>query len=204
MTDDAPITDPRWTDLLGDARAIADEYRETDWNTVVVEPLSVFPSERSERFGLAVQVSETEYGLLETLVADETVTFDEAEVYYRATDVEEPREDRRFALVVERDTTNQQAICLPLTYSLSAAQSVFETALEEEELLVHVSARPSTAGDDGAAETETDSAPDETPETEADDAPDAEEWVTFSHGNPSLFLEESDVRAWRGDSKGEA
>lgn len=190
MTDDAPTTDPRWTELLEDARAIAEEYREDGWDAVVVEPLNVFPSERDERFGLAVQVSATEYGLLETLVESDDVTFDEAEVYYRAADAEAERDDRRFALAVERDTDREQAVCVPLTYSLSSARSVFETALVDEELLVHVSARPSGDDESEAADSDTDG---------------VDEWISFSHGDPSLFLEESDVRAWsRGDSKGQA
>lgn len=199
MTDDAPTADPRWQELLEDAHEIAGEYRIGGWDAVVVEPHAVFPSERDERFGLAVHVSATEYELLETLVANDDVTFDEAEVYYRAADAEGEHADRRFALVVERDMDTEQAVCVPLTYSLSAAQSVFETALLEEELLVHVSARRSDAVDSDAG-SDVDAGP------AADDTNDAadEQWVTFSHDDPSLFLEESDVRAWSGDSRGEA
>ncbi|WP_265109721.1 DUF7529 family protein [Halosolutus halophilus] len=77
--------------------------------------------------------------------------------------------DRRFALAVERDETSETAILVPLTYSISDARSVLERALHEEELLLHV--RPESAA----------------------------EWVVFSHDDPSLFLEESDVRAWSED-----
>ena len=203
MTDDAPTTDPRWTELLEDAQAIAEEYRDGGWDAVVVEPLNIFPSERDERFGLAVQVSPTEYGLLETLVENDDVTFDEAEVYYRAADAEAERDDRRFALAVERDTDAEQAVCVPLTYSLSSSRSVFETALVDEELLVHVSARPSA--DERESESDAETATDTDAEADADTDGDADTWVTFSHGDPSLFLEESDVRAWsQGDSKGQA
>lgn len=73
-------------ELIEDATAIADEYRADGWDAVVLEPVSVFPSERDERFGLAVQVSPTEYGLLETLIENDDVTFDQAEVYYRSAE----------------------------------------------------------------------------------------------------------------------
>ncbi|ELY82591.1 DUF7529 family protein [Natrinema pallidum] len=74
--------------------------------------------------------------------------------------------ERRLALTVERDESSETAIFVPLTYDLSACRDVFETALLEEQLLTHVT----TASTD--------------------------RWVSFSHDDPSLFLEESDVRAW--------
>ncbi|WP_049890957.1 DUF7529 family protein [Natrinema versiforme] len=77
--------------------------------------------------------------------------------------------DRRVALTVERDEMSETAIFVPLTYDLTDCRAVFETALVEEELLTHVTA----AG--------------------------TERWVSFSHDDPSLFLEEADVRAWNAD-----
>ncbi|WP_435551329.1 DUF7529 family protein [Natrinema sp. CGMCC1.2065] len=80
--------------------------------------------------------------------------------------LEEGDGDRRVALAVERDEETETAVLVPLVYDVSACRSVFKTALLEAELLVHVAADP-VAG-----------------------------WVTFSHDDPSLFLEESDVQAW--------
>lgn len=77
--------------------------------------------------------------------------------------------DRRVALTVERDEVSETAVFVPLAYDLADCRAVFETALVEEELLTHVT----------AAETE--------------------RWVNFSHDDPSLFLEEADVRAWNAD-----
>lgn len=74
--------------------------------------------------------------------------------------------DRRFAIAVERDERSDTAVLVPLTYSISDARSVLERALHEEELLLHVRPGSATAG------------------------------IVFSHDDPSLFLEESDVRAW--------
>ncbi|MGQ3412470.1 DUF7529 family protein [Natrinema sp. LN54] len=77
--------------------------------------------------------------------------------------------DRRVALTVERDEASETAIFVPLAYDLTDCRAVFERALVEEELLTHVT----------AAETE--------------------RWVSFSHDDPSLFLEAEDVRAWNAD-----
>ncbi|WP_081661560.1 DUF7529 family protein, partial [Halopiger djelfimassiliensis] len=169
-----PTADPRWTELLEDTAEIADEYRNAGWDAVVLEPSDVSPSERADRFGFDVRVSDAEYGLVETLVGGDDVTFGDAEVYYRPAD----GEARRFALVVERDRETETAVCLPLTYSLEEFRPVFETALPAEELLVHVRSDRDAEAD------------------ETDDASDR--WLTFSHDDPSLFLEESDVRNWTG------
>lgn len=153
---------PEWTELLEDAGAIAEDYRENGWDAVVLEPIDVSPVERKERFGLDVEVSEEEYELVERLIADDAVAFGGAEVYYRPA----AGDDRRFALAVERDEANATAVFVPLTYALSAAHGVFERALREEELQVHL--RPEAAT----------------------------EWIVFSHDDPSLFLEQSDVLEW--------
>ncbi|TYL39934.1 hypothetical protein CV102_06595 [Natronococcus pandeyae] len=75
-------------------------------------------------------------------------------------------DDRRFALAVERDEATETAVFVPLTYTLSESHGVFERALRAADLQIHV--RPEAA----------------------------EQWLVFSHEDPSLFLEESDVREW--------
>ncbi|AXR83326.1 DUF7529 family protein [Natrarchaeobaculum sulfurireducens] len=170
MTDDGlPLSGPEWDELLEDATAIADGYREAGWDTVVCESVSVSPTTVEDRVGLDVFVSEDEYERVASLV-DGGVMIDDAEVYYRPAD----GADRRFALVVERASESETAVCLPLTYSFDRARPVLETALLEGELLVYV--RPI----DGTE-----------PSVEP---PEADEWITFSHDDPSLFLDENDVR----------
>lgn len=159
-------TDPaRWTELLEDAVAIAEEYQDNGWDAIVLEPDAVAPVDREERTGFDVRVSADEYDLVAELIDCGDVTVTAADVYYRPP---EDGDERRIALVVERDEDTDTAVFLPLTYDLGESRSVFETALADGELLLHV--------------------------TTADTATDG--WVSFSHGDPSLFLEESDVRSW--------
>ena len=155
---------PLWADLLEDARAIAEEYREDGWDAVVLEPAAVSPVDEAERTGLDIAVSAEEYEVVAGLIEDGEVTISAADVYYRPLADEDG--DRRVALAVERDEEGETAILVPLSYDIADCRAVFETALVEEELLLHVLAAP----DDG--------------------------WVSFSHDDPSLFLEESDVRSW--------
>ncbi|MFD1565630.1 hypothetical protein ACFR99_19055 [Haloarchaeobius amylolyticus] len=162
--DESDLAETLWDDLLTDARAIADEYREDGWDAVVLEPTVVSPVEQDERTGLDVTVSADEYDIVAGLIEEGDVTITAADVYYRP--LAEEGSDQRVALAVERDDNSETAIFLPLSYDITASRSVFETALLEEELLVHVMAEPEVG------------------------------WVSFSHDDPSLFLEESDVRAW--------
>ncbi|SEW21205.1 DUF7529 family protein [Natrinema salifodinae] len=162
----ATPTDDLWDELREDARAIAEDYREEGWDAVVLEPTDVSPVETDERTGLDVAVSAEEYEVVEDLI-DGAVSITAADVYYRP--LADEGSDRRVALTVERDEDGETAIFVPLTYDVSAARSVFEAALVEEELLLHVTA----------------------------DATDR--WVSFSHDDPSLFLEEADVRAWSAE-----
>lgn len=159
--------DPLWNDLLEDARAIAEEYREEGWDAVVLEPADISPVEETERTGLDVTVSAEEYEVVADLIEEGDVTISAADVYYRP--LAEEGSDRRVALAVERDEETETAVFVPLSYDIGDCRSVFETALVEEQLLIHVTADP----DDG--------------------------WVSFSHDDPSLFLEEADVRQWRAE-----
>ncbi|WP_226040448.1 hypothetical protein [Natrinema sp. DC36] len=166
-TDELGREDPLWDDLLEDARAIAEEYREDGWDAVVLEPVGTSPVEEAERTGLDVDVTAEEYELVAELIEDGDVTISAADVYYRPLAAEES--DQRVALVVERDEESETAVFVPLSYDIGDCRSVFETALVEEQLLIHVTADP----EDG--------------------------WVSFSHDDPSLFLEEADVRQWSAE-----
>ncbi|WP_436346696.1 DUF7529 family protein [Natronorubrum sp. FCH18a] len=161
-TDEA---DSQWAALIEDATAIAEEYQETGWDAIVLEPDAVSPVDREERTGLDVQVSTDEYEFLERLIESSEVTVTTADVYYRPPEGDTPE---RIALAVERDDETETAVFVPLSYDLDESRSVFETALRAEELLLHVTT--AAPADDG--------------------------WVSFSHDDPSLFLEESDVREW--------
>lgn len=164
MTDDA--AESHWSELLEDAATIAEEYRENGWDAIVLEPTAVSPVEREERTGFDVRVSGEEYDLVETLIERGDVTITAADVYYRPP---EDGDEHRIALAVERDEETETAVFVPITYDLSGSRSVFETALRDEELFLHV-----------------------TPEATED----ADSWVSFTHDDPSLFLEEGDVRDW--------
>jgi hypothetical protein len=164
MTDDTnPVTTTEWEELIADSEEIATEYRENGWDAVVLEPIDVTPVEVEGRSGLDVTIAESAYGRVEELVGDGDVTFGDAEVYYRPSE----GGDQRFALVVERDEESETAVFVPLTYSFSNARDVFERAVREAAIQVHV--RPEAA----------------------------DEWIVFSHGDPSLFLEEADLEALR-------
>ncbi|ARS89873.1 DUF7529 family protein [Natrarchaeobaculum aegyptiacum] len=180
MTDDATgpadAPEPEWSELLADAADIADRYREVGWDAIVCDPADVAPNTNGERFGLEVAVADETTELLDSLLERE-VTFDDAEVYYRPGD----GADQRVALAVERATGAETAVFVPLTYSIAAARPVFETALLEGELLIHLRPVDSAAG-------------------ALADADDPDTWVTFAHDDPSLFLEEADLEAWQAGS----
>ena len=163
--------DGRWAEVLEDATAIAEEYRENGWDAVVLEPAAVDPVDREARTGFDVRVSDAEYDLVAGLIETGDVTITAADVYYLPPETDE---DDRLALTVERDEETETAVFVPLRYDLEAetTRSVFETALTEEDLRVHVSAAEAASGDG------------------------PENWVSFSHEDPSLFLEETDVRNW--------
>ncbi|SEQ95604.1 DUF7529 family protein [Natrinema salaciae] len=160
--DDA-TTGPLWEELLEDARAIAEEYREDGWDSVVLEPTRVAPVDRDERVGLDVTVSADEYAAVEDLIEAGTVEITAADVYYRP--LADADSDRRVALAVERADADETAVFVPLAYDVTDCRAVFETALLEEELFLHVTADST------------------------------ERWVSFSHDDPSLFLEERDLES---------
>lgn len=135
MSGDASEHSAGWTALLEETAAIADRYRDDGWDVVVLEPVDVTPVD-GDCVGFDLAVSEAEYGLVETLVADRDVRFDGAEIYHR----QGANDDRRFVLAAERDEASATAVFLPLTYTLSTAHGTFERALGDEQLQVYVRA----------------------------------------------------------------
>lgn len=148
-----PISPERWKDVLADAAAIADEYRSEGWEVLEVQPGSVSPAEKDERFGLSVLLPGNEYEAVEKLIEDDEIEFDGAEVY--ANEIG----NTVYAMVVERDTATETAVVIPMAYSISDLQRVFERALETGHLELHL--RPLTI----------------------------EDWVTFVHDEPTLFFD---------------
>ncbi len=73
-TDGAEPAGSLWADLLADANAIAEEYRDEGWDVVVLEPTAVSPVDRDERVGLDVTVSDAEYEIVEELIEEGAVT----------------------------------------------------------------------------------------------------------------------------------
>lgn len=76
-----------------------------------------------------------------------------------------------FVLVVERDPTSEVAVVVPLYYSPQWPGEIVETAVEEGVLEIHL--RPLSV----------------------------ENWVTFSHDDPSLFVPEDDEGIDVGDDE---
>ena len=151
MTD----TEDPWAELLEDAESIAAEYREYGWNALVVPTKETSVVAEGERAGINAFVPEDAYEPVEEAVERETATFDRADVYRRTVD------DATYVLAVELDETTETVVTVPLSYSLEEAGDVFESALEEGHLPVHV--RP----------------------------PSVEAWVSFSHADPTLFVDET-------------
>lgn len=153
---DGPVASA-WKDLLADAEAIAEEYRDRGWEVLTVEPGDVAPVTKEERFGFSVLLPDSEYDAVEDLVDRDAAGFGEAEVYRRSVG------NTVFALAVELDETTETAVVVPLYYVPAETEAVLETAAEEGELLVHL--RPLSI----------------------------ENWVTFSHDDPSLFVPGDDA-----------
>lgn len=181
MTDAAAGPDAAgpWAEVLADAAAITDQYRDRGWDVTVVEPRDVAPAETADRGGFAVLVADDEYDRVADRVGDASAgdgdgagaaatgdggdgdgtgavdaggRFDDAEVYRRGLD------DAVLAIAVERDPASEVAVVVPLYYLAAEARAALEAAQEGGELLLHL--RPESS----------------------------EDWVTFSHDDPSLFV----------------
>ncbi|MFP9191016.1 hypothetical protein ACLI4Q_05045 [Natrialbaceae archaeon A-CW1-1] len=148
-----------WEEVLADATALAEEYRENGWEVRTVHPGDVSPTEKDERFGLSVLLPGSEYEEIESLIDDPNVSFDGAEVYQHTVGTVV------YAVVIELDTTTEVAVVIPMAYSVAEFETIFEQAFEDEELQVHL--RPLTI----------------------------DQWVTFVHDDPSLFVDESHLQS---------
>ena len=158
-----------WAELLADADAIADEYREAGLTVDVVEARDVVPwtgsvetdfaetdsaetdsKEDGRRGGFAVLVDAEAFDRLEPLVAEHR--FGAAEVYRRSV------ADVTLVVAVEIDEPSRRAIVVPMYHRAGEAAAALATAHESGEL--HVRVRP-----------------------------DGDDWLTFVHEEPALFGE---------------
>lgn len=128
---DAPPAD-RVEDLLADAEATAEEYREAGWEVLALEPGAVSPADNDERRGFSVVLPGSEYERLEALFDREAVAFESAEVYRRSAG------NTTLALAVELDPENEIVVLVPLWYDPARFRSVLVAAADEGEVRIHL------------------------------------------------------------------
>ncbi|WP_254864228.1 DUF7529 family protein [Halovivax gelatinilyticus] len=133
---DRAETEP-WAELLGDAEAIASEYRAEGWTVERVDPIDVVPWADDDGGGFAILADGNRVQALESLVSDRT--FGAAEVYQRPVDA------GSFLVLVELDEPTERAIVLSLYYRREEAENALSRANEAGELQVRLR---STDGDD--------------------------------------------------------
>lgn len=124
-----PAVADRWQELLADADATAAEYREADWETLVVTPGDVTPLD-GDPFGLDVLAPGDEFEALEALVDD--VTFDTSHVY-RAEEG-----GVRFCIVAVEAGDDEVAVVVPAYFDLGDASALEERARSEGVVYTHV------------------------------------------------------------------
>ena len=124
-----PVVEDRWEELLADADATAADYRERDWETLVVSPGDVTPLS-DDPFGLDVLAPGDEFEALEALV--ESVTFDTSHVYR----TEEA--GVRFLIVAVEASDDEVAVVVPAFLDVGRAADLEERAREAGVMYTHV------------------------------------------------------------------
>lgn len=114
----------RWSDIVADLEATADELREAGYETIAVHAGDVTP--RADELTLDVLVPDNEFDRLRALAADATV--DEFAVY-AATE-----EQVTFAVVAGRDPEAGVAVCWPVYVTAADGGSLRERALAADRL----------------------------------------------------------------------
>lgn len=130
MTDEyPPAVAERWDDVLADARATAEEYREDGWDVLELHPGDVTPL-LEDPFGLDALAPDNEYEELKAVV--EGITFDRTSVYHA--------EDGgvRFYVTVPEAVAASQAVVIPTFLLLSEMPPVQEKAETEGVMFTHV------------------------------------------------------------------
>jgi hypothetical protein len=112
VTDDDPVA-AFWDDLLADAAATADEYREDGWETLELHPGDVTPltGEYGDRVGLDVLVPDDEFRAVEAWF-DAGFSVDGYRAFRSVVS------GAVFVLAVVRDEGSQRALFVPAFYAL--------------------------------------------------------------------------------------
>ncbi|RDI72003.1 DUF7529 family protein [Halopelagius longus] len=125
-----------WDDVVGDAEATAEEYREAGWDVVELHPGDVTPvpamldTEPSAEYGLNVLVPGEEFDTVEDVV--ETAEFDSYDAY-RAE-----RGGTVFLVVAMLAEDSGRAVVVPMYYRTKEAAPMLERAADADEMRVIV------------------------------------------------------------------
>lgn len=119
----------RWQELLDDADAIAAEYRDDGWETLVIQPGDVTPLS-GEPFGLDVLAPSGEFEALEATL--EAATFDTTHVYRAEKD------DVRFFIIVTEAADAGVTAIVPAFLTLQEEAPLKEKATDEGVMYTHV------------------------------------------------------------------
>lgn len=118
-----------WDALLADADATAAEYREADWDTLLIHTaeVGVLPD---DPFGLDAVAPDNEFADLRRLAAE--ATFDDSHVYSTEAD------GVRFLLVVAEASATRDVVLVPAYLPGDAAGPLYERASETGAMYTHV------------------------------------------------------------------
>ncbi|MFC6823861.1 DUF7529 family protein [Halopelagius fulvigenes] len=125
-----------WDDVVGDAEATAEEYREAGWDVVELHPGDVTPvpamldAEPSAEYGLNVLVPGDEFDTVEDIVG--TAEFDSYDAY-RAE-----RGGTVFLVVAMLAEESGRAVTIPMYYRTKEAAPMLERAADAGEMRVIV------------------------------------------------------------------
>lgn len=120
-----------WEDLLTDAEATAEEYRDEGWETHLLTPGDVTARYDSDvPHGLDVLVPESEFDLVDRL--REETTFESGEVYANTVG------PQVFLLVAELSTEAGTALLIPAYYNHARHGELLAVAAENDGMRLHV------------------------------------------------------------------
>ncbi|WP_410766348.1 hypothetical protein [Haloferax sp. DFSO60] len=126
----------RWEDVVEDAEAMAAEYAEDGWETLVLHPGDVTPMppanlpDATDRVGFDVLVPGSEFDALSEWVSD--ADFDRYDVY-RAKE-----KGTIFAVSAVEAPESEQVVLVPLYYGVEKVTKTAEKAREQGELRLYV------------------------------------------------------------------
>jgi len=134
MSDEPPAEsnfEMLWQDLLADAEATAEEYREDGWETHLLTPGDVTPRYDSEEpYGLDVLVPESEFELVDGL--REETTFESSDVYAQTIG------PIVFLLTAELTTGANTAVLVPAYFNHVNDADLLAAAAEGEGMRLHL------------------------------------------------------------------